>query len=80
MDNAGIMPCTFTDEDLSRIQHKVLMLTGDQDRLNPPKSLERAKRLIPNLEGEIILQAGHFLSMEQPKLVDALSLDFLMKG
>jgi pimeloyl-ACP methyl ester carboxylesterase len=75
---SGIMPCTFTDEDLSRIQHKVLMLIGDQDRLNPPKSLERAKRVIPNLEGEIIPQAGHFLSMEQPQAVNARILEFLL--
>jgi pimeloyl-ACP methyl ester carboxylesterase len=74
---AGIMPCMFTDEDLSRIQHKVLMLIGDQDRLNPPKSLERAKRVIPNLEGEIIPQADHFLNMEQPELVDKFILKFL---
>jgi pimeloyl-ACP methyl ester carboxylesterase len=74
---AGMMPCTFSDEELSRIQHKVLMLIGDQDRLNPPRSLERAKRVIPNLEGQIIPQAGHFLNMEQPGLVDKNVLVFL---
>jgi pimeloyl-ACP methyl ester carboxylesterase len=76
---AGMMPCMFTDEDLSRIYHKVLMLIGDQDKLNPPKSLERAKRVIPNLEGEIIPQAGHFLNMEQPEAVNARILEFLLR-
>jgi pimeloyl-ACP methyl ester carboxylesterase len=75
---AGLMPCIFSNEDLSRISQKVLMLIGDRDRLNPPRSLERAKRVIPDLEGEIIPQAGHFLTMEQPKLVDQMILEFLV--
>jgi pimeloyl-ACP methyl ester carboxylesterase len=54
------------------------MLIGDQDRLNPPEALERARRTIPNLEGEIIPQAGHFLNMEQPESVNARILKFLM--
>ena len=49
---AGIMPCTFSDEELSRVPQPVLMLIGDQDRLNPPKALERAKQTIPHLEGK----------------------------
>ena len=76
---AGIMPCKFGDEELSQIRQPVLMLIGDQDRLNPPQSLERAKRTIPHLEGEIIPQAGHFLNMEQPEAVDARILQFLIK-
>jgi pimeloyl-ACP methyl ester carboxylesterase len=80
MGYSGLMPCTFRDEDLSRIEHKSLMLIGDQDRLNPPKSLERAKRVIPNLEGEIIPQAGHFLNMEQPELVNQRIMDFLAQA
>jgi pimeloyl-ACP methyl ester carboxylesterase len=76
---SGVMPCTFSDEELSQIHHNVLLLIGDQDRLNPPKALERAKRVIPNLEGEIIPEAGHFLNMEQPVLVNKHVLAFLKK-
>jgi pimeloyl-ACP methyl ester carboxylesterase len=76
---SSLMPCTFSDEELSRIRHNVLLLIGDQDRLNPPKALERARRLIPNLEGEIIPQAGHFLNLEQPDLVNKHVLAFLKK-
>jgi pimeloyl-ACP methyl ester carboxylesterase len=74
---SGIMPCTFTDGELRQVPQPVLLLIGDQDKLNPPKALERARRTIPHLEGEIIGNAGHFLNMEQPDLVDARVLKFL---
>jgi pimeloyl-ACP methyl ester carboxylesterase len=74
---SGIMPCTFSDEELHQVCQPVLMLIGDQDRLNPPKALERAQRTIPTLQGEIIPQAGHFLNMEQPEAVNVRILKFL---
>lgn len=74
---SGIMPCTLPVNELSQICLPVLMLIGDQDRLNPPEAIERAKRTIPQLEAEIIPHAGHFLSMEQPEIVDARILKFL---
>jgi pimeloyl-ACP methyl ester carboxylesterase len=76
---AGVMPCTFSDEELHQIQHKVLLLIGDQDRLNPPKALERARQTIPHIEAQVIPQAGHFLNMEQPGSVNARILEFLME-
>jgi pimeloyl-ACP methyl ester carboxylesterase len=77
---AGVMPCMFSDEELRQIRQPVLLLTGDQDRLNPPKAIERARRTIPHLEAEIITRAGHLLSMEQPEYVDTRVLKFLMEG
>jgi pimeloyl-ACP methyl ester carboxylesterase len=74
---SGVMPNTFSDEELRQISLPVLMLIGNQDRLNPPRALERARQLIPHLEGAIIPQAGHFLSMEQPESVNARILQFL---
>jgi pimeloyl-ACP methyl ester carboxylesterase len=74
---SGIMPCTFSDEELGQIRQNVLLLIGDQDRLNPPKVLERARRTIPNLIAEAIPQAGHLLNMEQPESVNARILRFL---
>jgi pimeloyl-ACP methyl ester carboxylesterase len=76
---AGVMPCIFTDEELRRIRQKVLLLIGDQDRLNPPRALDRARLTIPHLEAETIPQAGHFLNMEQPESVNARILTFLME-
>jgi pimeloyl-ACP methyl ester carboxylesterase len=77
---SGVMPCTFSDKDLRQIQQPVLLLIGDQDRLNPPKALERARRTISKLESEVISQAGHFLNMEQPEAVNGRILKFLAEG
>jgi pimeloyl-ACP methyl ester carboxylesterase len=77
---AGVMPSTFSDEELRQIHHPVLLLIGDQDRLNPPKAIERARRTIPHLEAGIIKQAGHLLSMEQPDDVDGRIIQFLAEG
>ena len=74
---SGVMPSVFPDEELRRIKNPVLMLIGDQDRLNPPKVLDQARRLIPQIETGIIPHAGHMLSIEQPGLVDARILKFL---
>jgi len=76
---SGVMPSVFSDEELHRIQIPVLMLIGDQDRLNPPKAIERARQLIPHIEAEIIPHAGHFLSMEQPGSVNTRVLNFLTR-
>jgi pimeloyl-ACP methyl ester carboxylesterase len=77
---SGIMPCTFSDEELRHISHPILLLIGDQDRLNPPKALERARQTIRQLESEVIPHAGHFLNMEQPEYVNARILKFLEEG
>ncbi len=74
---SGVMPSVFCDDELRQIQIPVLMLIGDQDRLNPPKAIERARQLIPHIETEIIPKAGHLLSMEQPECVDMRVLKFL---
>jgi pimeloyl-ACP methyl ester carboxylesterase len=74
---SGVMPSVFPDGELRQIKNPILMLIGDQDKLNPPKVLEQAKRMIPQIETEIIPNAGHLLSMEQPVLADARVLKFL---
>jgi len=77
---SGVMPCTFSDEELRQIHQPVLLLIGDQDQLNPPKAIERARQVIPHVEAHIVPKAGHLLSMEQPELVDSYVLTFLKEA
>jgi pimeloyl-ACP methyl ester carboxylesterase len=73
----GIMPLAFESHELRNISMPVLMLIGDQDRLNNHRSIECAIQSIPQIETGIIPNAGHFLSMDQAAIVSARILNFL---
>jgi pimeloyl-ACP methyl ester carboxylesterase len=77
---SGVMPSGFSDDELRQIHHPVLLLLGGQDRLNPPRAIERARQVIPHIEAHIIPKAGHLLSMEQPEVVDRYVLTFLREA
>jgi pimeloyl-ACP methyl ester carboxylesterase len=68
---------TFSDEELKSLHTPVLLLIGDHDIINNQKSIDKAKSLIPYLEAEVIKNAGHFLSMDQPDVVNKRVMDFL---
>ena len=55
----------------------VLVLIGDNDIINNHKSIKRAKELIHGVETATIKNAGHFLSFDQPEIVNEKALDFL---
>lgn len=44
---------------------------------NPGRALKRARLLVPDLEAEVVPDAGHFVSMEQAEIVDRRVLEFL---
>jgi pimeloyl-ACP methyl ester carboxylesterase len=68
----------FTDAELSQINLPILLLTGDQERVaNPHRVLERARRLLPNIEAHLIPNAGHLLPVDQPTIVNEHILKFL---
>lgn len=67
----------FSDEDLKRIKIPVLILIGDHDVINSTESIKNAEKLLPNCKTKIIENAGHFLSIDQAKIVNEMILDFL---
>jgi pimeloyl-ACP methyl ester carboxylesterase len=68
----------FTEAELRKLKPRTLMLLGQQEILyNPNVALECARRLIPNLEAEIIPNSGHALNRDQPHQVDARILEFI---
>lgn len=75
-----VVPSVFTDLELQNLIVETLLLVGEHENIyNPVKMLERAKRLIPNLNTQMIRNAGHGLSIEQHEIVnDAVKL-FLVK-
>lgn len=76
----GVWPRVFTDEELRRVNAPTLLLIGDREVIYDPRAaVERATRLLPCIEAEIIPNAGHFLTFDQPESVDARMLNFLKK-
>lgn len=67
----------FSDDELKLIQNPVLVLIGDHDVVNSDESLKRAQKYLVNSKTSIIKDAGHFLSTDQPKIVNEAIIDFL---
>lgn len=71
---ASMMP--FTHKQLKKLKMPVLVLVGDKDLMNNEKSVAVANKL-PKGKGEIVRNAGHFLSVDQPEVVNGKILEFL---
>jgi len=69
----------FSKNQLKSLKMPILLLIGDHDIINKDKSIEQAKKLIPHVETEKIKNAGHFLSFDQPEIVNKRVIDFLNK-
>ncbi len=76
--NTSLLAMTpFTDKELKALRIPVLLLVGDHDIINDQKSLDRAKELMPNVKTGTIKDAGHFLSFDQPEIINNKILAFL---
>ena len=70
----------FSDDDLRTLHVPVLLLMGEDEVLYDARAaLARARRLIPDLEGELIPRCRHDMCFSQSRVVDARVLDFLEK-
>jgi pimeloyl-ACP methyl ester carboxylesterase len=74
----SILPFPFSDEEVRGVGTPTLLLIGQQEALyDPVRAIERAKRLMPNIEAELIPEAGHELPASKPKAVNSRVLKFL---
>jgi len=67
----------FSDDELKSITNPVLVLIGDHDVINSEESLERADKYLIKSKTQIIKDAGHFLSIDQSKIVNDAMIKFL---
>ncbi|HUH96246.1 MAG TPA: alpha/beta hydrolase [Anaerolineales bacterium] len=78
MRHVSFMRPVFTKEELMRMAAPTLLLIGDHEIMyEPRKALERAARLISDLQAELIPNAGHMLNGDQPELINKRILSFL---
>jgi pimeloyl-ACP methyl ester carboxylesterase len=67
----------FSDEDLRKLKTPTLLLIGERSVIyDPQRAYERATRLIPGIQAEIVPGASHALIAEKSELVNARILQF----
>ena len=73
-----VPPSRFPDEELQGIDKPALLFVGDQEVIyNAERVIERAKRLMPNVETEFVPDCGHVIAIEKPDFVNKRILSFL---
>ena len=73
-----VFPTEFTDDELRQIRTPALLLIGEKEViLSAPKAIDRAKLLMPDIRAEMIPEASHMLSMDQPEMVNERILKYL---
>ncbi len=67
----------FTDDELRNVRAPVMIVFGDHEVcVDYEKAAARARRLIANVEIEIVKNAGHGLHGEKPEIVNGLMRNF----
>ncbi|MFT3795983.1 alpha/beta fold hydrolase [Flavobacterium sp.] len=69
----------FSKQELQSLKIPVLVLVGDRDVINDVGILTKAAETIPHAETDMIMNAGHFLSIDQAEMVNIKIVDFLNK-
>ena len=75
-----VVPTVFSDGELRAMRVPTLLLMGEHEVIyDPAAALERARWLIPDVQGELVPRASHDMCFSQHAVVDARVLDFLKK-
>jgi pimeloyl-ACP methyl ester carboxylesterase len=70
----------LSDDELRSLPMPVLLLFGDGEVIyDAADALQRARRLIPHLEGDRIARCRHDMCFSQSRIVDARVVDFLKR-
>jgi pimeloyl-ACP methyl ester carboxylesterase len=70
----------FSDDELRQMNIPTLLLVGDHDTSCKPKPvLERAQRLIPGIQAELVVGGGHLLPTDQADTTNSRMLEFLTR-
>ena len=76
--NESIFTNVFSEAELSGINFPTLFIVGENEVIyDPVVAIEKVNQLIPNVETKLIPNASHFVSMEQPSLVNKHIFEFL---
>lgn len=80
LETARVLPWFLPDDTLRSMKVPTLLLIGDHEVISDPaRALDRARRLIPDMEGELVPGCRHDMVSTRHDIVDARVLDFLKK-
>jgi pimeloyl-ACP methyl ester carboxylesterase len=78
IETLRVMPVLFPDDRLRAMRVPTLLLIGDHEVIcDPATALARARRLFPDVQGELVPESSHDMCFSQRRIVDARVLDFL---
>lgn len=66
--------------ELGSIAQPALVVTGDEDRLTPPKYAHYLRDHLPNATLVLVPEAGHYLPVEAPEALAAAIRDWLRRA
>ncbi len=69
----------FSKIDLAKLKMPILVMIGENDVINGPKSLINAKLFTPQADTLTVKNAGHFISVDQADFVNSKILEFLQQ-
>lgn len=73
-----VMPTAFSDDALRAMHVPTLLLIGEQEVIyDPVAALTRARRLVPDVRGELVPRSSHDMCFSQHEVVDKRVLEFL---
>jgi len=73
-----VSPTVLEDKELQSIKVPTLFLVGENEKLySAQKAVQRLNTVAPQIETEVIPNAGHDLSIVQAEMVNRKVLDFL---
>ena len=73
-----VAPRVFTDQELQRLNMPVLLLIGEQEFLyNSTAAIERAKRILPKGDVELVANCNHAMVSDQTEHVSSRVISFL---
>jgi len=78
VETLRVMPVMFPDDQLRAMRVPTLLLIGDHEVIcDPATALDRAHRLFPDVQSELVPRCSHDMCFSQRGIVDARVLDFL---
>ena len=80
LETSRVMPVMFSDDQLRSMRVPTLVLIGDHEVIcDPVTALARARRLFPDVQGELVPRCSHDMCFSQHRIVDEQMLDFLKR-